>query len=65
MPIVTIDMWPGRTVEQKEALVRNVRRAVVASIGCPEDAVRVVLHEVYKPLGEQSSAGSLESGTDR
>ena len=48
MPIVRIDMWPGRSREQKKALIRNVTDAVVESIGCPEQAVEVLLYEVDK-----------------
>jgi 4-oxalocrotonate tautomerase len=48
MPIVRIDVWSGRTAEQKKALIRNVTDAVVASIGCPEQAVEVLLYEVDK-----------------
>jgi 4-oxalocrotonate tautomerase len=46
MPIVRIEVWPGRTPEQKKALMRNVTDAVVASVGCPEQAVEVLLYEV-------------------
>ncbi len=46
MPLVRIDMFPGRTREAKDALIRNVTRAVVESVGCPVDAVTVILNEV-------------------
>lgn len=48
MPIVRIDMWPGRTREAKNNLIRSVTDAVVQSIGCPEQAVEVLLYEVDK-----------------
>ena len=48
MPIVRIEVWPERTREQKNALIRNVTDAVVNSIGCPEQAVEVLLYEVDK-----------------
>jgi len=48
MPIVRIEVWPGRTRDQKNALIRNVTDAVVNSIGCPEQAVEVLLYEVDK-----------------
>ena len=48
MPIVRIEMWPGRTRDDKNALIRNVTDAVVISIGCPDQAVEVVLYEVDK-----------------
>ena len=48
MPIVRIDLWPGRSRERKDALIRNVTRAVVESLDCPIDAVDVLLYEVDK-----------------
>lgn len=48
MPIVRIDLWPGRSRERKDALIRNVTRAVVESLDCPLDAVDVLLYEVDK-----------------
>ena len=48
MPIVRIDIWKGRPREQKDALIHNVTDAVVKSIGCPEQAVEVLLYEIDK-----------------
>ena len=48
MPIVRIDMWPGRSRDEKNTLIRNVTDAVAQSIGCPEQAVEVLLYEVDK-----------------
>ena len=48
MPIVRIDLWPGRSRERKDALIRNVTRAVVEALDCPLDAVDVLLYEVDK-----------------
>jgi len=48
MPLVTIDIWEGRTVEQKRKLVRAVTSAVAGAIGCPEEAVEVIIRDVPK-----------------
>lgn len=48
MPIVTIDLWAGRTREQKEMLIEKVTRAVVDSVGCPPDVVHVIIKETEK-----------------
>lgn len=48
MPVVTIEMLEGRTVEQKRELVRAVTSAVAKAIKCPEDAVSVVIHDLPK-----------------
>ncbi len=48
MPLVRIDMLAGRSREAKDALIANVTKAVVDSVGCPVDAVTVILYEVDK-----------------
>lgn len=48
MPFVTIDIWEGRTVEQKRKLIKAVTSAVAEAIGCPEEAVDIVIRDVPK-----------------
>jgi len=48
MPVVHIELWKGRTKEQKTKLIKNVTSAVVSSIGCPPDAVEVIITDVDK-----------------
>jgi len=48
MPIVQIDLIPGRTPEKKEELIKNVTDAIVNTLQVPKDAVHIVLHEVPK-----------------
>jgi len=48
MPFVTIDIWEGRTVEQKRKLAMAVTSAVAEAIGCPEEAVEIVIRDVPK-----------------
>ena len=48
MPVVRIDMWSGRGREVKDALIRNVTKAVVDAVGCPVDAVDVLIFETDK-----------------
>jgi 4-oxalocrotonate tautomerase len=48
MPIVTVDMWEGRTKEQKSKLVSSVTQAVSESAGCDKDKVAVVIRESKK-----------------
>ncbi len=59
MPVVRIEMWPGRTDEQKAKLIREVTDAVVRTTGAPLESVTVVLYEVKKSHwgigGEQCS----------
>jgi 4-oxalocrotonate tautomerase len=46
MPIVQIDILAGRTVDQKRALAANVTKAVVESLDCPADAVRIIIRDM-------------------
>ncbi len=48
MPFVRIDLWKGREKGTKKKLIKNVTSAVVESIGCPPDAVQVIISEVEK-----------------
>lgn len=48
MPIVTIDMWAGRTNEQKEMLIEKVTKAVSESTGAPPEKTWVIIREVEK-----------------
>jgi 4-oxalocrotonate tautomerase len=47
MPLVRIETWPI-PAEKKQALIANVTQAVVDSVGCPQQAVEIMLFEVDK-----------------
>ncbi|WP_439814885.1 2-hydroxymuconate tautomerase [Zavarzinia sp. CC-PAN008] len=46
MPMIRVEMYPGRTQDQKRALVKALTDAFVATAGATPDAVQVVLTEV-------------------
>ncbi len=46
MPIANILMIEGRTLEQKQALIRTVTAAIVESLDVKPDRVRVIVQEV-------------------
>lgn len=46
MPILHLEMHPGRTVDQKRAFVREVTKVAVETLGCPPESVDVVISEV-------------------
>ena len=48
MPVVTIDMWAGRTAVQKEALIKEVTQAVIKALNTTPDQVTVILKEIPK-----------------
>lgn len=46
MPVVTVQMWEGRTLEQKRSLVQAITDAMVKHAGASPDALHVILDEV-------------------
>jgi len=48
MPIVTVQMWPGRTQAQKAELARRITDAIVTVANTTPDATIVVFEDVGK-----------------
>ena len=48
MPIVRIDLWKGRNKEVKKELIKKITSAVVSSVGCPPEAVHIIINNVEK-----------------
>ena len=48
MPLVTIKILEGRTVEQKRGLVKDVTEAIAKNIGCPPEAVTIDIVDYSK-----------------
>lgn len=57
MPVVTVQMWTGRTVEQKRRLVKAITDAMVEHAGAKPDALHVIIQEV--PRDSWGRAGIL------
>lgn len=59
MPLISVNMLPGRTLEQKQAMIREVTDAVVRTCDAKPESVWVTVTEVPgehwgvagKPLG--------------
>jgi len=58
MPVVIVEMWDGRTVEQKEKLIKGITKAF-EDIGTKAESLHIILHDVPKTnwgtKGEQAS----------
>jgi 4-oxalocrotonate tautomerase len=58
MPVVTVEMWEGRTSEQKERLIKGITKAF-EEIGVKPELLHIIIHDVPKTnwgmRGEQSS----------
>ena len=48
MPVVTIQMWDGRTVEQKRELVKAITKAMVDIAGASPDKLYIIIHDIPK-----------------
>jgi 4-oxalocrotonate tautomerase len=48
MPVVTVQLWEGRTVAQKRALVKAITDAMVEHAGANPDALHVILQEISR-----------------
>jgi 4-oxalocrotonate tautomerase family enzyme len=48
MPVVTIDLWPGRSVNQKRRLVAAITEAMVQHADCGPEHMHVIIHDVPK-----------------
>lgn len=59
MPVVTIEMLEGRTVEQKRELVKTVTSAVAKAVGCGEDDVSIIIRDM--PKTNWATGGELYS----
>jgi len=47
LPVVIVEMWEGRTDEQKEKLIKGIFKAF-EEIGVSAGAVHIVIHDVPK-----------------
>lgn len=48
MPIVRVEMWPGRTHAQKAELARLITEALVTVARIPPEATTVIFEDVSK-----------------
>jgi len=48
MPILRVELWEGRSDEEKAQLIRKLTDATMEVIGCPEGAVQVVIYDLPK-----------------
>ena len=48
MPVVTVQMWTGRTPSQKRALAKAITEAMVKHADCKPTNLHVIIQEVPK-----------------
>ncbi len=58
MPVVIVEMWEGRTIEQKKQLVEGITSSF-AKIGTPVEAVHIIIKD--NPKHNWAHGGKLAS----
>jgi 4-oxalocrotonate tautomerase len=48
MPVVTVEIWEGRTVEQKRRLCQAITEAMVEHADARPDGLHVIIHEISR-----------------
>lgn len=48
MPIIRVEMWTGRTLEQKRELVEVLTRETARIVGTEPDSIYIVIEDVKK-----------------
>ena len=46
MPVVFVEMWEGRSAEQKRGLVEAITKAMVEQAGADPTHLHVIIHDV-------------------
>jgi 4-oxalocrotonate tautomerase len=52
MPVVIVEMWEGRTVDEKRKLAKGITKAFT-TIGVPAEAVNIILKDNPKSCWAQ------------
>ncbi len=48
MPTINVQLFEGRTLEQKRAFVKAVTQAACLTLECGADSVDIIIHEVKR-----------------
>jgi len=59
MPVVIVEMWEGRTIEQKKILAEGIT-ATFSKIGVAPEVVHIIFKD--NPKHNWATAGKLASG---
>jgi len=48
MPLLEINLWQGFDAKKKEILIAKITDTVAEVVGCPKEAVHIIIREVPK-----------------
>ncbi|MBC3863584.1 4-oxalocrotonate tautomerase [Undibacterium jejuense] len=57
MPLLHLEMHPGRTLDQKRAFVCEVTRVTAETLNCPPESIDIVITEIARD--DWAKAGKL------
>jgi len=58
MPVVIVEWWEGRTIEQKKQLAEGIT-SVMVNMGIPAEAIHIIIKD--NPKHNWASGGKLAS----
>ncbi len=58
MPVVIVEMWEGRSVDQKKQLVEGIT-SVITKLGVPSEAIQIIIKD--NPKHNWAMGGKLAS----
>jgi 4-oxalocrotonate tautomerase len=58
MPVVIVEMWEGRTIEQKKQLAEGITSSF-EKIGVPKEVVQIIIKDI--PKHNWATGGKLAS----
>jgi 4-oxalocrotonate tautomerase len=61
MPTIHVEMFEGRTLDQRRKLAKELTEGTCRALGCPADAVQIILTDIKKE--NWAEAGKLFSDT--
>ena len=61
MPTIHVEMYEGRTLDQRRKLAKELTEGTCRALGCPADAVQIILTDIKKE--NWAEAGKLFSDT--
>lgn len=56
MPILQVELLKGRTTEQKRAMAERVTQALVETVNCKKEDVKIIIREMER---EDYAAGGV------
>ena len=65
MPVVIVEMWEGRSVEQKQRLIKALTDAMVEHAGASPTHLHVIIHETPRESWGRDGKISIEEASSR